>query len=141
MEQFAYVLVTKSHEESYKELDESIMEYLTFGAYVQALGGWHWRPAVLGAKLAFIRASRMGGKWIFRDQATSLLCAARVMPRFMSVTEKKWSRFTMFHNDHMKAQTQVAIEDTSGLPAITDSSTVVSTAVIPTETPTAKAKA
>ena len=46
--------------EGYNEVDETMGEYVTFGAYVVALGGWSWPDSILGAKRAVAKCAGMG---------------------------------------------------------------------------------
>ena len=59
-ETFQYVVAEKTHEEAYHIVDETLGTYYTFGALVKALGGLRWAPAILGAKLHFIKAGLVG---------------------------------------------------------------------------------
>ena len=68
------------------------------------LGGWKWAPAVAGAKLHFIRATRLGGDWVRKYSMSSLLMVLRLKPSFADLMENKWARFTKFHNER-KQQT------------------------------------
>ena len=97
-ETFAYILEEKTHEESYSNIDVNKGEFFTFGGLVRELGGWKWPPAVTGAKLHFIRAMRLGGQWVTKDQMSSLTMVLRLKPSFTELMENKWSRFTKFHN-------------------------------------------
>ena len=63
------------------------------------LGGWSWEPAVLGAELHFIRAMRMGGKWVQKDNMSSLTMVLRMEPQYQEIHDEKWSRFTKFHKE------------------------------------------
>ena len=103
-EDFAYVLSEKHFVESYKKVDVSLGKMYTFGALVKELGGWKWKPAIWGAKLHFIKAMRMGGRWIERDDMSNLLMALRLERTHKEVMSNKWTRFTKFHNDKMIAE-------------------------------------
>ena len=97
-EQFAHVIESKSHEESYTQIDSRQGTWHTFGSLVRELGGWKWEPAIVGAKLHFVRAVRMGGRWVKKDNMSSLLMVLRLQPVYQEIMENKWARFTKFHN-------------------------------------------
>ena len=71
---------------------------------MRELGGWKWAPAVAGAKLHFIRATRLGGDWVRKDNMSSLLMVLRLKPSVADLMRNKWDRFTKFHNER-KQQT------------------------------------
>ena len=71
-EHFQYVLAEKTHEQSFRSVDETKGEWMTFGGLVLALGGWEWGPAVDGAKKIALKCARLGGKWCFVDEASEL---------------------------------------------------------------------
>jgi hypothetical protein len=55
-ETFAHVLLEKDFVESHKDVDITLGKYFTLGGLVIEFGGWSWPPAVLGAKLHFLKA-------------------------------------------------------------------------------------
>ena len=117
-EEFKYVLSEKSWGESYQSVDETRGEYFTFGSLVRELGGWKWKPAILGAKLHFIRSMRMGGKWVKKDTMSSLLMTLRLKAIHAEVFETKWERFTRFHNNKISGESNgEAIQDAEPPPA------------------------
>ena len=91
----------KTFAETYASADTTKGEWHTFGGLVRELGGWKWEPAMLGAKLHFVRAVRMGGEWVKRDTMSNLLMVLRLKPSFQENMEQKWLRFTKFHNEKL----------------------------------------
>ena len=65
-EEFKHVLTEKNFEESFSVVDEKLGTYHTFGSLVKALGGWKWKPAILGAKLHFVKAG-LETRWSCTD--------------------------------------------------------------------------
>ena len=113
IETFAYVLVEKTFEESYKEVDEDIGEMMTFGGVVMALGGWQWKPAIIGAARLCGKCARMGGKWAQYDEWSGLMHFLKVKHMHKAVMDKKWSVFTKWSNEPMKVE-DVKKNDESG---------------------------
>ena len=64
-EEFKHVIASKHYEESFAVVDETLGTYHTFGSLVVALGGWSWKPAIIGAKLHFIKAC-LETRWFFK---------------------------------------------------------------------------
>ena len=60
---------------------------LTFGNLVTAYGGWHWAPAVTGAKLHAAKCYKLGGKWCDRDGWSDLM-------RFRFIEKEEKEEFT-----------------------------------------------
>ena len=115
-EEFSFVLTDKTYSESYTKIDETMGEFHTLGSLVREYGGWEWPPAVVGAKLHFLKASRMGGKWVSVDSWSNLTMVLRLKPIFKEKMEEKWARFTKFHNEKHLAVNHVdtALEGTEG---------------------------
>lgn len=116
-EEFAYVLTEKTHEEAYREVDQEIGTMHTFGGLVRELGGWEWTEAVMGAKMHFIKALRMGGKWCKVDRMCGLIVVLRLNPVHIEIMERKWARFTKFHNQALSNGTLREIEAANKKPA------------------------
>ena len=66
-------VLTKSHGESFSQVDTTLGVMMTFGQLVKSYGGWEWAPAVQGAKLHAAKAANMGGRWCQVDSMSELM--------------------------------------------------------------------
>ena len=112
-EAFKFVLDEKTHEESYTEIDTLKGEFFTFGSLVKEYGGWQWEPAVVGAKIHWMKAMRMGGKWVKRDVMSNMVHVLKLKTIFEETMHQKWARFTKFHNE--KVRTTLANGEDPGI--------------------------
>ena len=56
--------------QTFRKVDTSRGQYLTFGGLVTALGSWNWAPAIAGAKEVASQCMAMKGRWLmFHKQA------------------------------------------------------------------------
>ena len=93
-EAFKFVLDEKTHEESYTEIDTLKGEFFTFGSLVKEYGGWQWEPAVVGAKIHWMKAMRMGGKWVKRDVMSNMVHVLKLKTIVEETMHQKWARLT-----------------------------------------------
>jgi len=117
-EEFKHVLAEKSYAESYSVVNEQLGEYMTLGTLIKSYGGWEWPPAVVGGKLHFLKATRMGGKWVTYDDWSNLIMVLKLTPIHKEIMTEKWARFTKFHND---ANRQEELTDAQDAEAIANS--------------------
>ena len=97
-EKFAYVLASKSYEESWQEVDATTGIWMTLGSLIESYGGWNWPPAVEGGKLHFAKACRMGGQWTWRDSWSGLLHIKKLEHQERHLMDKSWKKLTLWTN-------------------------------------------
>lgn len=81
---------------SYEVMDESIGEHLSLGAIVMRLGGWSWKPAVLGAQKLAARCVALGGRWVKKCDWTGLLLFYYVEKKYMDRFHNAWTEFEAY---------------------------------------------
>ena len=92
--------VSKSFETGYTESDGIEVQWHTLGCLVDSYGGWGWPPAVKGAQLHALKASRLGKSWFYHDGMSNLLHIKKEKFTGSKKMEKCWSQLTKFFTEY-----------------------------------------
>jgi hypothetical protein len=95
---FESSLQGKRFEQEYQTIDTTLGEYLTFGAVVIKYGGWHWAPAVAGAKKTAAKCTLLGGKWSMKDEFSAMHMFLVLQKGHGDIFMKKWLEFEEQYN-------------------------------------------
>lgn len=83
---FEHHIRKKRFETSYTRVDKSKGRQLTFGALVQAYGGWEWAPAIVAAKKTSFKCAKLGEPWCEWDRFEEL-------QEYEEIFTKSWQEF------------------------------------------------
>ena len=111
MKAYAYTRHTKTESKELAETIQTKGEMMTFGQVVVALGGWGWKPAVVGAKRLAAKCAMLGAPWYARDPFTELPLMKKLTHTDTETFTKAWTSLKQNFTPTLKENTHDSTDD------------------------------